>query len=313
MDITLTKSSNKKTTFTPNNLFWTLLIGSVVVGSAGLVTYLVLKPKKDSGVDFDPPGGDSGSSSDPNPPNLPKGDSFPLKRGSKGPRVQRLQLALIAKYGPSILPRFGADSDFGNETQTALQIKGLPTVITESFFNSFVSKNSGSDSGSGSTSTESHKAAGRLAIELYYHALKKNHAGIIQGLKRIKTPTDYVAVSNVFRTNYLRGVRQTLVTGLLGTFPSEALKEPIRKEFLRMGLIYDGSKWSLPPLSGLFGSGRTLTTLRMSEIHDGRGNSLFVPAGTTLGTPIKTYAGYTLFRTIDNHNLIVLSNDVIEQ
>lgn len=42
---------------------------------------------------------------------------FPLKKGSKGALVQRLQLAI----GTDKLPKFGADGDFGTETQTALK------------------------------------------------------------------------------------------------------------------------------------------------------------------------------------------------
>jgi hypothetical protein len=42
---------------------------------------------------------------------------FPLKKGSKGALVQRLQLAI----GVDKLPKFGADGDFGTETQTALK------------------------------------------------------------------------------------------------------------------------------------------------------------------------------------------------
>jgi hypothetical protein len=42
---------------------------------------------------------------------------FPLKKGSKGALVQRLQLAI----GTSNLPKFGADGDFGTETQNALK------------------------------------------------------------------------------------------------------------------------------------------------------------------------------------------------
>jgi hypothetical protein len=42
---------------------------------------------------------------------------FPLKKGSKGALVQRLQLAI----GTDKLPKFGADGDFGTETQNALK------------------------------------------------------------------------------------------------------------------------------------------------------------------------------------------------
>jgi peptidoglycan hydrolase-like protein with peptidoglycan-binding domain len=42
---------------------------------------------------------------------------FPLKKGSKGASVKRLQLAL----GKDKLPKFGADGDFGTETQNAVK------------------------------------------------------------------------------------------------------------------------------------------------------------------------------------------------
>lgn len=48
--------------------------------------------------------------------NLPIG-TFPLKKGSKGALVQRLQLAI----GTDKLPKFGADGDFGTETLNALK------------------------------------------------------------------------------------------------------------------------------------------------------------------------------------------------
>lgn len=48
---------------------------------------------------------------------------FPLQKGSTGPCVKQLQLALIGKYGASILPKYGADSSWGTETDGA--VKGL--------------------------------------------------------------------------------------------------------------------------------------------------------------------------------------------
>ncbi len=67
---------------------------------------------------------------------LPSGNNdFPLKKGSKGAHVKALQMALIAKYGSSILPKYGADSDFGNEVAAALLKEGLPPTIDEGTFN----------------------------------------------------------------------------------------------------------------------------------------------------------------------------------
>src|SRR5687768_16758134 len=55
-------------------------------------------------------------------------DSFPLKKGSKGERVKLFQEKLIAKYGKSILPKYGADGDFGSEMEAALEKLKLPTT-----------------------------------------------------------------------------------------------------------------------------------------------------------------------------------------
>lgn len=48
---------------------------------------------------------------------------WPLKRGSKGNEVKKLQQALIAAYGTGILPKFGADGDWGSETDGAVKAK----------------------------------------------------------------------------------------------------------------------------------------------------------------------------------------------
>ena len=57
--------------------------------------------------------------------STPPASSFPLKKGSKGELVQRLQLAI----GTSKLPRFGADGDFGTETQNALKASTGKTQV----------------------------------------------------------------------------------------------------------------------------------------------------------------------------------------
>jgi len=52
-------------------------------------------------------------------PSSFQGFKFPIKRGQKGSNVKRLQQLLLT-YDKNILPRFGADGDFGLETETAL-------------------------------------------------------------------------------------------------------------------------------------------------------------------------------------------------
>lgn len=47
-------------------------------------------------------------------------DTFPLKKGKRGKRVEQLQMYLIRKYGASF-PQFGVDGIWGNETEMMVQ------------------------------------------------------------------------------------------------------------------------------------------------------------------------------------------------
>lgn len=65
-------------------------------------------------------GGNSGGS---------RNDTFPLKKGSYGNNVRRLQTAL-KKINPSALPKYGVDGDFGSETEAALKNQTGKTTCT---------------------------------------------------------------------------------------------------------------------------------------------------------------------------------------
>ena len=58
-----------------------------------------------------------------------RNDSFPLKKGSYGNNVRRLQTAL-KKINPSALPKYGVDGDFGSETEAALKNQTGKTTCT---------------------------------------------------------------------------------------------------------------------------------------------------------------------------------------
>jgi hypothetical protein len=56
---------------------------------------------------------------------------FPLKRGSRGAKVEELQKAILI-YDKGLLPKFGADKDFGSETENAVKtILGKITVDSQ--------------------------------------------------------------------------------------------------------------------------------------------------------------------------------------
>ena len=216
------------------------------------------------------------------------GDDFPLKKGSKGDNVRQLQQALISKYGSSILPKYGADGDFGSETQNALKKKGLPTVVSESTFN-VITQGGGADKSSLSS----------LATKLYKAATAKNLNSVISLLKNIENKDDYQQVSNAFQQQRLHGVRQTLVNGLLSSFSSEDQKQKIRMEFIRMGLQYDGSKWSL---SGF--DGKTIVTKEPATVWVNATESVQVPAMMVLGNEVTQRLDFTLFENNNQYFLV---------
>ncbi len=205
-----------------------------------------------------------------------RNDDFPLKKGSRGAKVKEVQDALVVRYGKSILPRYGADGDFGNEMASALKKLNLPDTIDESNFNVIV------------------KAAGinasELARSLYKDASNQNIDGVIATLKKMRSKNDYSAVSEDFKKYSLRGVSQTLVNGLLGSFSDEDARQQIRLEFTRMGLKYDGSKWSLSGVDGFKVITKEATTIWRTPTEGAK-----VPASMVLGTEVAERNGYTLF------------------
>lgn len=213
--------------------------------------------------------------------------SFPLKKGSKGEIVRKLQEALIAKYGAKTLPKFGADGDFGSETVNALTKLGLSTTITESTYNVIVQ------------GVKSAGNPGAIGKDLYKAAIAKDLTKTIALLKKLKTVDDYSAANEQFKINRIGGVRQTIVTGLLNIFTTEAQKQKIKFEFLRIGLQFDGSKWSLSGIDGL-----PIVTLLPTTVWVNATQSVKVPGRMVLGNEVSKRLDYTLFENKGKYFLV---------
>lgn len=212
-------------------------------------------------------------------------NAFPLKKGSKGNNVKLLQEALIAKHGKTILPRYGADGDFGTETLNALKKIGLPSTVTESTFNVLVQ------------GTKIDPSA--LGKELYSATVAKNFSKALSLLKQIQTTDDYKVASEIFKLNRINGVRQTIVNGLLNTFTTDTQKQQIKFEFLRMGLQFDGNKWSL---SGF--DGRPIVTAENTTVWINAMEGVKVPAKMVLGNEVSRRLDYTLFENNGKYFLV---------
>lgn len=300
-----------------------IIITSAIIGAAGILSYFgwqyfKKKKEKSSGPDLDKllqsttpfpasaypavfpsvspvytppktntysPQSSANNNTAASPDNNTRTSSFPLKKGSRGENVRLLQQALITKYGKAVLPRFGADGDFGSETLAALKKAGLPEVITQSIFNVLTQ--------------ESRPDSTSIGKDLYNAASTKNYNKIISLLKQLQSVDDYTSASEEFKKYRLGSVRQTLVNGLLSTFTSTTQKEAIRMEFLRMGLQYDGNKWSL---SGF--DGRPIVTQEATTVWINATDGVPVPARMVLGAEVSRRLDYTLFENNGRYFLV---------
>ncbi len=220
-----------------------------------------------------------------NEDNEDGGSDFPLRKGSKGDKVTALQEVLIAKHGKALMPKYGADGYFGVELIMALKKLKLPASINESTYNVLVQ---------GHTTSKNS-----LAQKLHASAMKVDFKTAIAILKTIKSKDDYQEVSTQFKTFRVNGVRQTLVNGMLNVFNKEAQKQAIRFEFIRMGLQYDGNKWSLSGLGGL-----PIITNQETTVWVNATNGLKVKPKTVLGNEISKRLDYTLFENNGKYFLV---------
>jgi hypothetical protein len=68
------------------------------------------------------------------------GFTFPIKKGQRNGNVKKLQLLLL-QYNKNLLPKYGADGDFGTETENALfSILGKKVVESNDDINMIKSK-----------------------------------------------------------------------------------------------------------------------------------------------------------------------------
>jgi hypothetical protein len=264
-------------------------LGLAAAGTLGYFGWRYYQKKKDAGNTLpelpdlpalpEPNNNNNNYTPAPTPKPQPNTSGFPLKRGSRGDKVRAFQEALIQQHGKTILPKYGADGQFGSEMTAALKKLNLPATIDESTYNIMVRGNSpaGSDPQA-------------LAKKLYDAALKKDFNAAIQHLKMISSPEEYLAVGEAFKQWRLGAVRQTLVNGMLNAFNSESQKQQIRLEFNRMGLKFDGSKWALAGIGSL-----QLITHEPCTVWCNGEKVASVPAKVVLGVQTGQQAQYTLF------------------
>lgn len=303
-----------------NNTGKYVLIGLGIMGVATggffLIRHLLNKGNDNSSGDFT-------TTFDPNaivpiePSSKGSGSStassgFPLQKGSSGTLVKSLQEALIKQYGNSILPKYGADGSFGSETVTALQSKGLPTVIDANTYTSILATPAKTNTASGDNTT-SDNASGQLetarAISSYLHkSITSNRLDIaLAALNKIKSVQAYKLVNEFFKAHRIGGVRKTIVTGLLQHFFNTGDKNLLNAQFERIGLQYNDGKWSL---SGLGTPIIQIKSIKKCKVWNAKGQSMMVPEGTVLGEYIDSGNGVTEFITLDDKILFTNTKSI---
>jgi len=308
-------------------LFMLLGIGLGVLAIGGGFSYWYFKGRKssstkDSEFDFLPPVKDEVKTVPKTNPSTPKAPApkttpvspvnpppkvgvFPLKSGSKNALVKQVQDALIQKYGKTILPKYGADGQFGKEMTTALTSKGFPVIVDEITFNKIIGLNTPVPPVASGALSPSQTQQVEIAKNIWLYTSTKKLTSLLEQLKRITNVAAYVSVNELFKTVRLNGVRQTIVNATLSIFTDDTSKQLIRAEFLRIGLKYDGTKWSLAGIRQ-----KQIITNRGTTICSLKGIELDVPAQTILGIEIGRLKRNTRFRTLDNQILTVPTNHI---
>lgn len=289
-------------------------LGVVAVGTGAYVYYQIQKKKRENATkEFEKAINTSSAtlpSTTTTPSKKPSTSSsytsgFPLKKGSKGTLVSNLQNALIKKYGTGILPKYGADGVFGSETYNALLSKGLTTVVDEDTFTKIVLSSGTSSSGSQFDSSGSNNS--QIASTLHLAISEDDFSAVITQLKKIKSVSSYTSVNTLFKETRIGFVRKTIVTALLDQFTSSSEKKSLNEEFYRIGLKYDGSKWSLSGLSGII---NRLVTIEPTRVWDDNGRTLNIPTATILGEYLDANDGVTEFETLDGRRLFVPTQSI---
>lgn len=295
---------------TKKYLLWGL--GAVAVATGGFFLFKHLQEKKEeiatedlkdaiNDADSELPESHGSASSVRNPTKPTIYNQFPLKYGSKGTLVRDIQTALNKRYKAGI----DVDGVWKDETQAALIKFKLPTSFDNQAYAKLIAGSPKSETKKTAKYKPKFVPSSSIAKRLHQSIEKDNIFDAIAALKQIKDKSKYNSVNEEFKKEknwtFSDGyVSRTVVNALLDQFGSSEYKKKINNELYRIGLKFDGSKWSL---SGLIAGTNQLITIQPAQVWDAKGNRMSVPRSTILGTFIQARNGITEFETLDGRIL----------
>jgi hypothetical protein len=143
----------------------------------------------------------------------------------------------------------------------------------------------------------------QLANTIRNAVIGKQFLAAYTALKKIRNLTDYKAVNTKFTglvSSFTRFTRQTLVNALLDAFKLEAQRKVLFYEFKRIGLKYDGSKWTL----GTVDISPELITTQATKVWKDPRTSVNVPMHMILGREVCKRGNFTLFEHAKSYFLV---------
>lgn len=143
----------------------------------------------------------------------------------------------------------------------------------------------------------------QLANTLRDGILRKNFLKAYTALKQVRNSADYKVVNTKFLalvSSLTRFTRQTIVNALLNTFKLEVQRKVLFYEFKRIGLKYDGSKWTLGTIELV----PQLITTEPTKVWKDPRTSVDVPRHMILGREVCKRGNFTLFEHAKTYFLV---------
>lgn len=215
------------------------VLGSIYGLYKGVRWYLHRKTKQDKST-FKPKSNESNIKTPKTNFTIPiqLNDQFPLKIGSTGQRVVKLQQALD-RLGYKI----GVTGIMNLDTIQKLNSMGYPALVLETHYNEILTK-------AGVSILDIVFDPKAIALELHQAISNQNIILTINTLRKIKDIQSYESTKNefikrpVYSNASARNISTTsLVNGVLEVAfkNDEPAKEQLRKEFIRMGLKWNAN------------------------------------------------------------------------